>query len=128
MLVFFFFSSKRRHARCALVTGVQAGALPISMGSAHRWVAEDAFIVLRVVRHILAGHGPVFNVAEHVEAYTSPLWVAPLAAAGALVARVGVGAVVIRSEGRRVGTGCVSRVRSWRSPYDKKQKSILTDM
>src|SRR3546814_7113022 len=28
---FFFFSSRRRHTRCALVTGVQTCALPISM-------------------------------------------------------------------------------------------------
>src|SRR3546814_10384429 len=31
MFVFFFFSSIRRHTRCALVTGVQTCALPISM-------------------------------------------------------------------------------------------------
>src|SRR3546814_4807243 len=31
--VFFFFSSRRRHTRCALVTGVQTCALPISLGS-----------------------------------------------------------------------------------------------
>src|SRR3546814_21007392 len=30
MLIFFFFSSRRRHTRCALVTGVQTCALPIS--------------------------------------------------------------------------------------------------
>src|SRR3546814_12069598 len=30
----FFFSSRRRHTRCALVTGVQTCALPISLGSA----------------------------------------------------------------------------------------------
>src|SRR3546814_16369126 len=30
MLMFFFFSSRRRHTRCALVTGVQTCALPIS--------------------------------------------------------------------------------------------------
>src|SRR3546814_3350795 len=29
---FFFFSSRRRHTRCALVTGVQTCALPISQG------------------------------------------------------------------------------------------------
>src|SRR3546814_18508320 len=29
----FFFSSRRRHTRCALVTGVQTCALPISAGS-----------------------------------------------------------------------------------------------
>src|SRR3546814_12332710 len=31
MLMFFFFSSRRRHTRCALVTGVQTCALPISI-------------------------------------------------------------------------------------------------
>src|SRR3546814_8610386 len=30
--VLFFFSSRRRHTRCALVTGVQTCALPISLG------------------------------------------------------------------------------------------------
>src|SRR3546814_7924915 len=29
LMCFFFFSSKRRHTRCALVTGVQTCALPI---------------------------------------------------------------------------------------------------
>src|SRR3546814_1617459 len=29
-MCFFFFSSRRRHTRCALVTGVQTCALPIS--------------------------------------------------------------------------------------------------
>src|SRR3546814_2175720 len=31
MLVWFVFSSRRRHTRCALVTGVQTCALPISV-------------------------------------------------------------------------------------------------
>src|SRR3546814_2714881 len=31
-VVFFFFSSRRRHTRCALVTGVQTCALPIFPG------------------------------------------------------------------------------------------------
>src|SRR3546814_12010151 len=31
--LFFFFSSRRRHTRCALVTGVQTCALPISAGA-----------------------------------------------------------------------------------------------
>src|SRR3546814_17981483 len=31
MFVCFFFSSRRRHTRCALVTGVQTCALPISL-------------------------------------------------------------------------------------------------
>src|SRR3546814_4625354 len=33
VVVFLFFSSRRRHTRCALVTGVQTCALPISSGS-----------------------------------------------------------------------------------------------
>src|SRR3546814_3667145 len=37
MFVFiFFFSSRRRHTSCALVTGVQTCALPISAGT--RWL------------------------------------------------------------------------------------------
>src|SRR3546814_5473658 len=32
VFVFFFFSSRRRHTRCALVTGVQTCALPIWLG------------------------------------------------------------------------------------------------
>src|SRR3546814_5534419 len=38
-LVVFFFSSRRRHTRCALVTGVQTCALPISF--AQRRVSEE---------------------------------------------------------------------------------------
>src|SRR3546814_17253275 len=34
VFVIFFFSSRRRHTRCALVTGVQTCALPISFGLA----------------------------------------------------------------------------------------------
>src|SRR3546814_17812155 len=33
---FFFFSSRRRHTRCALVTGVQTCALPILTSERHR--------------------------------------------------------------------------------------------
>src|SRR3546814_18039775 len=33
-MLFFFFSSRRRHTRCALVTGVQTCALPISVKGA----------------------------------------------------------------------------------------------
>src|SRR3546814_2561798 len=35
MYVVFFFSSRRRHTRCALVTGVQTCALPISSDGDH---------------------------------------------------------------------------------------------
>src|SRR3546814_3843970 len=38
----FFFSSRRRHTRCALVTGVQTCALPILGGSVQRVDVGDA--------------------------------------------------------------------------------------
>src|SRR3546814_15008000 len=37
--MFFFFSSRRRHTRCALVTGVQTCALPILTDEAHVYMA-----------------------------------------------------------------------------------------
>src|SRR3546814_3471742 len=37
LFVFFFFSSRRRHTRCALVTGVQTCALPILSGRPTRF-------------------------------------------------------------------------------------------
>src|SRR3546814_268976 len=40
MLDFFFFSSRRRHTRCALVTGVQTCALPISYQGGAAWRAR----------------------------------------------------------------------------------------
>lgn len=42
-------------------------------------MSEDGFIFVRVVEQLLAGHGPVLNVGERVEAATSPLWVLVLA-------------------------------------------------
>src|SRR3546814_369634 len=44
LLCFFFFSSRRRHTRCALVTGVQTCALPIS--KAQRMLERDGMEVL----------------------------------------------------------------------------------
>src|SRR3546814_4681382 len=57
---FVFFSSRRRHTRCALVTGVQTCALPISLDrfglsilasrivNAHNGMSLDTFQVLAV--------------------------------------------------------------------------------
>ncbi len=54
------------------------------VGWAHRWIFDDGFIYLRVVRQVRVGHGPVFNAGERVEAFTSPLWVAVLSVADLL--------------------------------------------
>ncbi len=50
----------------------------------YHWMSDDGFINLRVTKQVLAGHGPVFNRGERVEATTSPLWMYLLVAAGAL--------------------------------------------
>src|SRR3546814_7920593 len=64
MGLIFFFSSRRSHTICALVTGVQTCALPISSGSLWRISADAAFAVgdrpvaARARRHrFLAGAG-----------------------------------------------------------------------
>jgi arabinofuranosyltransferase len=51
-----------------------------------RWIADDGLIVLRTVRNLLAGNGPVFNKGERVEANTSVVWTYVLYAAGWLSA------------------------------------------
>lgn len=38
------------------------------------WLADDAFITLRSVANLQAGHGPVWNVGERVQTFTHPLW------------------------------------------------------
>ncbi|MDQ6914374.1 MAG: hypothetical protein M3155_01020 [Actinomycetota bacterium] len=55
------------------------------LGWTHRWNADDAFIIFRVVDQFLHGNGPVYNVGERVEAYTSPLWTALLSAGAGIV-------------------------------------------
>lgn len=39
-----------------------------------RWIADDGLIVLRTIRNLYAGNGPVFNAGERVEANTSTAW------------------------------------------------------
>ena len=44
------------------------------------FITDDAFIAFRYVRNFVEGHGLVFNPGEHVEGYSSFLWVLELAA------------------------------------------------
>src|SRR3546814_9065986 len=87
LLCFFFFSSRRLHTRCALVTGVQTCALPISPGQA--WGRGRSIFLLR---RRTVDPGRERSVVADVER-------------GA------------RSEERRVGKECVSTCRSRWSPH-----------
>ncbi|MEI7891598.1 MAG: hypothetical protein WCI05_00820 [Myxococcales bacterium] len=74
----------RRWSSLAYAASVLAPlAFLLIAGVARRWMSDDGFINLRVVRNILDGYGPVFNVGERVECVTSPLWIALLTLAGA---------------------------------------------
>jgi arabinofuranosyltransferase len=58
-----------------------------------RWMDDDGFINLRIVRNLLHGYGPVFNLDERVETGTSPAWIAFLAVLGGLGIRLEQAAV-----------------------------------
>lgn len=61
--------------RVSLWLSVTAVAVLFGWGSwQRRWIADDGLIVLRTVRNLLAGNGPVFNQGERVEANTSTAW------------------------------------------------------
>src|SRR3546814_9611069 len=90
--VLFFFSSRRRHTRCALVTGVQTCALPISRGKPFQGAAAIDIPCVIVCRQ-----AEIPDEIDHEEEHARPK--------------------DKRSEERRVGKECVSTCRSRWSPY-----------
>src|SRR3546814_5443353 len=101
----FFFSSRRRHTICALVTGVQTCALPIS-GSEP--VALPA----------LPFGGRVISSTEALALDAPP----------ERLAVVGAGYIGLISEERRVGKECVGTCRSrwWTYHYKKTELQQYT--
>src|SRR3546814_4162287 len=93
----YFFSSRRRHTRCALVTGVQTCALPISPAHTPLWLLLLRLLIAALA--IIALAGPVLNPqpAQHGG----------------------------RSEERRVGKECVSTCRYRWSPYHSQNKTQI---
>src|SRR3546814_7548796 len=89
VFIVFFFSSRRRHTRCALVTGVQTCALPI--------LAEM-----------------VPSTAVEIAEATG---LDPVVVDATLDRRSTATEYLLRSEERRVGKECVSTCRSRWSPY-----------
>jgi arabinofuranosyltransferase len=69
--------SRARRLLLAAPAYIPAAMIAIG-GWQHRWMDEDAFINLRIVDQIFAGHGPVFNAGERVEAATSTIWIVVL--------------------------------------------------
>jgi arabinofuranosyltransferase len=64
-----------RIVRVSLSVSIVAVAALCAWGAwQRRWISDDGLIVLRTVRNLLAGNGPVFNVGERVEANTSVAW------------------------------------------------------
>ncbi|WP_338893562.1 flagellar motor control protein ZomB [Rhodococcus sovatensis] len=65
----------RRVSASIFGVGVVVSALLFLYGAwERRWIADDGLIVLRTVRNLLAGNGPVFNAGERVETNTSTIW------------------------------------------------------
>src|SRR3546814_1257863 len=89
-VLLFFFSSRRRHTRCALVTGVQTCALPISGNPDGVWNNLIAVPEARFSRR--DGDDITLALPDSITAAQ-------------------------RSEERRVGKECVSTCRSRWSPY-----------
>src|SRR4051812_1382611 len=63
----------RRSPWDRFVIGITLAAFAVLIWN-RRWISDDGLIVLRSVRNLLAGDGPVFNAGERVEANTSTLW------------------------------------------------------
>src|SRR3546814_5552060 len=110
----FFFSSRRRHTRCALVTGVRTCALPIYLHQGAIGVGID--LPSGVTRRGVWG---TELIREHPDTEHTivglqiPHWERLLHMAA-------------RSEERRVGKECVSTCRSRWSPYHSKKKTTST--
>src|SRR3546814_18143352 len=107
-VIFVFFSSRRRHTRCALVTGVQTCALPIS-----------PLIIF------CSGNGDQNAGGGGALSSRNGIAIAAIAAASLIIPMCDVaGRIASRSEERRVGKEWVSTWRSRWAPDHSKQKSL----
>src|SRR3546814_3326691 len=96
----FFFSSRRRHTRCALVTGVQTCALPILLA---QFPGQGNLAAFRRITDGIADQVAKRAVQFLHGADQAQTW-------------VGIQFKPMRSEERRVGKECVSTCSSRWSP------------
>src|SRR3546814_4894900 len=101
----FFFSSRRRHTSCALVTGVQTCALPICVTTPELMLDPRYDRVREFDRQL----GRVCASEADYDGNTIEM---RINAANKMMS-----VVHVRSEERRVGKECVSPCRSRWSPY-----------
>src|SRR3546814_9504793 len=101
-----FFSSRRRHTRCALVTGVQTCALPISLAS-----KATGFPIAKVAAKLAVGF-TLDELRNEITGGATPVSFEP--SIDYVVTKIPRFA---RSEERRVGKECVSTCRFRWSPY-----------
>src|SRR3546814_7478116 len=97
----FFFSSRIRHTGCALVTGVQTCALPISLPLPTSFGVKESYIDQLSVQLKSCEPRMLFYPAELADM---------------------AGDAARRSEESRVGTECVSTCRTRWSAYNAKKK------
>src|SRR3546814_19461690 len=121
----FFFSSRRRHTRCALVTGVQTCALPISARAAlggNGKVGAVGYCLGGRLAYMTAARTDIDASVGYYAVGIDNLLGEKNAIAHPLMLHIAgadhfVDAATQRSEERRVGKECVSTCRSRWSPY-----------
>src|SRR3546814_17518639 len=122
----FFFSSRRRHTRCALVTGVQTCALPISIRPCSPWacsLSPSCWWATMMLRAQVPSRVRVFGRSRHAGGRRQigdggGRWTC---SARFLSGNRRISPRPPRSEERRVGTECVNTCSCWwwPQPYKK---------
>src|SRR3546814_7844862 len=134
-MFFFFFSSRIRHTRCALVTGVQTCALPILLAeivvTAQKREENLQSVPLSVtaisgddiVDKNMGDMNEVANYVPNLDVFATPsfpsIYMRGLGSSYNRGFEQSVAILIddVRSEERRVGKECVSTCRSRWSPY-----------
>src|SRR3546814_7107908 len=114
VLFLFFFSSRRRHTRCALVTGVQTCALPISPGAPGHVGAGFANFIASLSD---SDHPAIRSEYEIYRGGFARIFLHHVALFGGQWLTTLPFVALDRSEERRVGKECVSTCRSRWSRY-----------
>src|SRR3546814_3146686 len=114
----FVFSSRSLHTRCALVTGVQTCALPISVAfEEQRAIERGGGHRLEIIGAIEAGGAVVIGRADFLQRLEEIARRILRSVEHQMFEQVREAGLALRSEERRVGKECVSTCRTRWSPY-----------